>query len=120
MTQPKLAQAHHVRPQWKSRMGFILAAVGSAIGMGNIWRFSYLCYKNGGGAFLIPYFIALIIVGIPLMILARKENSWVRVPVLDTAVAIPWSMVLLPIWASVIDMPPESCASFKVSNQLVY
>lgn len=69
MIQPKLSQAHHVRPQWRSRMGFILAALGSAVGLGNIWRFSYLCYKNGGGAFLIPYVIALIVVGIPLMIL---------------------------------------------------
>lgn len=60
--------AHH-RPQWKTHLGFVLAAVGSAIGLGNIWRFSYLCYKNGGGAFLVPYLIALFVVGIPLMIL---------------------------------------------------
>ncbi len=60
--------AHH-RPQWKTHIGFVLAAAGSAIGLGNIWRFSYLCYKNGGGAFLVPYLIALVLVGIPLMIL---------------------------------------------------
>ncbi len=69
MKQPQLSEAHHPRPQWKSRMGFILAALGSAVGLGNIWRFSYLCYKNGGGAFLVPYLIALFVVGIPLMIL---------------------------------------------------
>jgi NSS family neurotransmitter:Na+ symporter len=57
------------RPQWGTHIGFLFAAIGSAIGLGNIWRFSYLCYKNGGGAFLIPYIIALFIVGIPLMIL---------------------------------------------------
>ncbi len=69
MSKTKLSESHHPRPQWKTRTGFILAALGSAVGLGNIWRFSYLCYKNGGGAFLIPYLIALFIVGIPLMIL---------------------------------------------------
>jgi len=64
-----LSKPHQPRPQWKTRMGFIFAALGSAVGLGNIWRFSYLCYKNGGGAFLIPYMIALFVVGIPLMIL---------------------------------------------------
>ncbi len=57
------------REQWKSQFGFLLAAVGSAIGLGNIWRFSYMAYSNGGGAFLIPYVTALLTVGIPLLIL---------------------------------------------------
>jgi NSS family neurotransmitter:Na+ symporter len=57
------------REQWQSQIGFVLAAVGSAIGLGNIWRFSYMAYKYGGGAFLIPYIMALLSVGIPLLIL---------------------------------------------------
>lgn len=57
------------REQWKSQFGFLLAAVGSAIGLGNIWRFSYMTYTYGGGAFLIPYLAALLTVGIPLLIL---------------------------------------------------
>jgi NSS family neurotransmitter:Na+ symporter len=57
------------REQWKSQFGFVLAAVGSAIGLGNIWRFSYMAYDYGGGAFLIPYVIALFTAGIPLLIL---------------------------------------------------
>ncbi len=57
------------REQWKSQSGFLLAAVGSAIGLGNIWRFSYMAYDNGGGAFLIPYLVALLTAGIPLLIL---------------------------------------------------
>ncbi len=57
------------REQWNNQFGFLLAAVGSAIGLGNIWRFSYMAYNYGGGAFLIPYFTALLTAGIPLLIL---------------------------------------------------
>jgi len=57
------------RESWGTRGGFILAAVGSAVGLGNLWGFPYKLYSYGGGAFLIPYIIALLLVGIPLMIL---------------------------------------------------
>ncbi|ELR67763.1 Sodium-dependent transporter [Photobacterium marinum] len=57
------------REQWGSRAGFILAAVGSAIGLGNIWRFPYMAYENGGGAFFIPYLFAMLTAGIPFMLM---------------------------------------------------
>ncbi len=57
------------RENWGSRGGFILAAVGSAVGLGNLWGFPYKLYSYGGGAFLIPYIIAICIVGIPMLIL---------------------------------------------------
>jgi len=57
------------RDQWSSNLGFLLAAIGSAVGLGNIWRFPYVAYENGGGAFLIPYFIALFTAGIPILML---------------------------------------------------
>lgn len=53
---------------WRSRSGFILAAMGSAIGLGNIWRFPFMAYKNGGGAFLIPYAVSVAVVGFSLML----------------------------------------------------
>lgn len=52
---------------WTGQTGFLLAAIGSAIGLGNIWRFPGVAYSNGGGAFLIPYLVALIFVGIPML-----------------------------------------------------
>jgi NSS family neurotransmitter:Na+ symporter len=57
------------REQWHSRAAFIMAAIGSAVGLGNVWRFPYVAYDSGGGAFLIPYFTALFTAGIPMLIL---------------------------------------------------
>ena len=57
------------RQQWSSRQTFIMAAIGSAVGLGNAWRFPGIAYQNGGGAFLIPYFVALLTAGIPLLAL---------------------------------------------------
>jgi neurotransmitter:Na+ symporter, NSS family len=57
------------RQQFSSRYGFILAAVGSAVGLGNIWRFPAVAYENGGGAFFLPYLFALLTAGIPLLIM---------------------------------------------------
>lgn len=57
------------RSSWKSNIGFLLAAIGSAIGLGNVWRFSYMAHQHGGGAFLVPYLVALIVAGLPIMII---------------------------------------------------
>ena len=57
------------RENWGSRSGFILAAIGSAVGLGNLWRFPYEAYSNGGGAFLIPYALAMVVIGVPMLIL---------------------------------------------------
>ncbi len=57
------------RENWGSRGGFVLAAVGSAVGLGNLWGFPYKLYSYGGGAFLIPYILAVFVIGIPMLIL---------------------------------------------------
>jgi NSS family neurotransmitter:Na+ symporter len=56
------------REQWGSRIGFILAAAGSAIGLGNIWRFPYLVGKNGGATFILVYLVITVFIGLPVML----------------------------------------------------
>lgn len=55
------------RGNWGSKVGLILAMAGNAVGLGNFWRFPYVAASNGGGVFMIPYFFALIVIGMPLM-----------------------------------------------------
>jgi NSS family neurotransmitter:Na+ symporter len=70
--------SQNTRDQWASRKGFIFATIGAAIGLGNLWRFPFQAYNNGGGAFLLPYFFALLTAGIPLMILEYGFGNRMR------------------------------------------
>ncbi|CAG07494.1 unnamed protein product, partial [Tetraodon nigroviridis] len=66
------------RPAWNNKLEYILAQVGFSVGLGNVWRFPYLCQKNGGGAYLVPYFILLILIGIPLFFLELAVGQRIR------------------------------------------
>ncbi|MEQ2251374.1 hypothetical protein ILYODFUR_010287, partial [Ilyodon furcidens] len=66
------------RPAWNNKLEYILAQVGFSVGLGNVWRFPYLCQKNGGGAYLVPYFILLLLIGIPLFFLELAVGQRIR------------------------------------------
>lgn len=103
--------ANFVHESWSSRLGFMMATIGTAVGLGNLWRFPYITGVNGGGAFVLVYIICILALGIPLMMselmlgrrggqsgintmrkLARDENAspfWQ---------VIGWLMVLIPLF----------------------
>ncbi|MCG7871774.1 MAG: sodium-dependent transporter [Candidatus Thiodiazotropha lotti] len=62
-----MAERQSIHGQWSSRLVFILAATGSAVGLGNVWKFPYITGENGGGAFVIVYLVCIALVGVPIM-----------------------------------------------------
>ncbi len=72
-------QPENKREQWGTRLGFILACLGSAVGLGNVWRFSTVAGENGGGAFLLVYLLIVLFIGIPVILaeftIGRKAQS---------------------------------------------
>ncbi len=63
-----MTESNHKRGLWATRMGFIMAASGSAVGLGNVWKFPYITGQNGGGAFVLVYLICIAVVGLPIML----------------------------------------------------
>ena len=68
------------RAHWGSRFGFVLAAAGSAVGLGNLWKFPYITWENKGGAFVIVYLVAILVLGLPIMMAEQRVgfimSSW--------------------------------------------
>jgi len=76
------------RDKWTHSHEFVFAVAGCAIGLGNVWRFPYLCYKYGGGSFLIPYIFFLFTVGVPLMMMEVTMGQFMSLGGIEA-----WNMV---------------------------
>lgn len=102
-----MVQEGNGREQWGTRWGFILATVGSAVGLGNVWRFPTVVAENGGGTFLIIYLVVVLLIGIPIMIAEITLGRAGKQNVIGTIKSLSprrgwWVIGILPIAASFI------------------
>ncbi|XP_003729242.1 sodium- and chloride-dependent glycine transporter 1 isoform X1 [Strongylocentrotus purpuratus] len=95
------------RGNWSNHLDFILSCVSYAVGLGNVWRFPYLCYSNGGGAFLIPYIVMLLFAGLPLFFLelcfgqyssSGPISAWRSAPLMK---GVGYGMVAVSAWVAI-------------------
>ncbi|XP_076863183.1 sodium- and chloride-dependent GABA transporter 2 isoform X3 [Brachyhypopomus gauderio] len=94
------------RGQWNNKLEFVLSVAGEIIGLGNVWRFPYLCYKNGGGAFFIPYLIFLFTCGIPVFFL-------------ETALGQYTSEGGITCWRKISPLFEDTCMEFQRRNDSI-
>ncbi|XP_037604263.1 sodium- and chloride-dependent GABA transporter ine [Sebastes umbrosus] len=78
VTQKADMEQQPIRPTWSRQIEFTLAGIGCAVGLGNVWRFPYLCYRSGGGAFLVPYLFMLVVLGVPLLYMELTVGQYTR------------------------------------------
>ena len=90
--EPLPIKSDQVRDKWTHSHEFVFAVAGCAIGLGNVCRFPYLCYKYGGGSFLIPYLFFLFAVGVPLMMMEITMGQFMSLGGIEA-----WNMVRLPL-----------------------
>ncbi|MCH7878475.1 MAG: sodium-dependent transporter [candidate division Zixibacteria bacterium] len=84
------------RGQWSGRLGFVLAASGSAIGLGNLWKFPYITWQNGGGAFVLVYLLSILLIGLPIMmaeIMIGRRTGKSTIPALQEMGGKGWGLV---------------------------
>eukprot|EP00061_Rhincodon_typus_P018055 g47057.t1 len=106
-TVPPVTAAAPDRETWGKKIDFLLSVIGFAVDLANVWRFPFLCYKNGGGAFLIPYLFFLLIAGMPLFYMElalgqyNREGAatvWKICPIFKggvMAIDMPYALVLM-------------------------
>ncbi|WAR03545.1 SC6A4-like protein [Mya arenaria] len=111
VTTPVLDEKTHViekpkqqegeREQWDTKIEFLLSVIGFAVDLGNVWRFPYVCYRNGGGAFLIPYLVMLVFGGFPLfyMELALGQYQRIGYAICIIATFVSWYYNTIISWA---------------------
>lgn len=75
----KLDENHGKRDEWTNKLEYLLSVIGYVVDLGNCVRFPYVTYKNGGGAFLIPYFIFLVLIGVPMMYMELSIGQYYKV-----------------------------------------
>lgn len=93
-----MTQENQTHGQWSSRIAFILAASGSAIGLGNIWKFPYLVGENGGGAFVLVYLACVVVIGIPIMIAETMLGRLGRKSPINTMRKLSAEFHAHPLW----------------------
>ncbi|WP_396588689.1 sodium-dependent transporter [Bermanella sp. R86510] len=96
-----MAEQKSIHGLWRSRWLFILAATGSAVGLGNIWKFPYITGENGGGAFVLVYLVCIALIGIPVMIAEVSLGRLGRQSPINSMSAIRKDQGAHPVWGSI-------------------